>query len=59
MKGYFILGESLVDLKPGSVKAEAERSSVGLVMTVKVMSEQSGKLTFIVDVGTRGHQVTS
>ena len=44
------LGEALVDLEPGGVKAEAERSSVGLVVTVKVVSEQSGKLTLLVDV---------
>jgi len=44
------LRESLVNFEPRSVKTQTQRSSIGLVVAVKVMAKKSRELFFIVDV---------
>ena len=44
------LRESLVNFEPRSVKTQTQRSSIGLVVAVKVMAKKARELFFIVDV---------
>ena len=44
------LGEALVNFEPSSVETQTQGSSVGLVVTVEVVTQKSGKLFFLIDV---------
>ena len=54
-----LLGESLVDFKPSSIKTQAQRSPIGVVVPIEVMVQKPSELSSFIDIRTGGDQVAT
>ena len=53
------LGESLVYFKPSSIKTQAQRSPISVVVPIEVMVQKPSELSSFIDIRTGGDQVAT
>ena len=54
-----LLGEPLVDFQPSSIKTQAQRSPIGVVVPIEIMVQKPSKLSSFIDIRTGGDQVAT